>query len=90
MSGLEQTGRFLARTLVGMKTELQRTQEEQPVKLQDDDVRLVRNLLFNFIHSPEDRQGEEHPDTLQAVQLFLRLRGHPRDLSKKYQERQIA
>ena len=73
-----------------MKTELQQTQEEQPVKVQDDDVRLVRNLLFNFIHSPEDRQGAEHPDTVQAVRLFLRLHGHPRDLPKKYQDSQIA
>jgi len=73
-----------------MKTTLQHTQEEEPVKLQDDDVRLVRNLLFNFIHSPADRQGDEHPDTVQAVRLFLRLRGHPGDLPKKYQERQIA
>jgi hypothetical protein len=73
-----------------MKTELQHTQNEEPVKLQDDDVRLVRNLLFNFIHSPADRQGDEHPDTVQAVRLFLRLRGHPRDLPKRYQEREIA
>lgn len=73
-----------------MKSEPQQTQEEQPVKLQDDDVRLVRNLLFNFIHSPEDRQGAEHPDTVQAVRLFLRLRGDPRDVPLKYQERQMV
>jgi len=85
---LEQTGRPLTGTLVGMKTKLQQTQEEQPVKLQDDDVRLVRNLLFNFIHSAA--QGDEHPDAVQAVRLFLRLRGHPSDLPQKYQECKIA
>ena len=63
-----------------MKTKLQQTQEEETVKLQDDDARLVRNLLFNFLHSVADREGDEHPDTVQAVRLFLRLRGHPRDL----------
>ena len=73
-----------------MKTKLQQTQEAGPVTLRDDDVRLVRNLLFNFIHSAADRQGDEHPDTVQAVRLFRRLRGHPRDLPKRYQEREIA
>jgi len=73
-----------------MKTKLQQTQEEQPVKLQDDDVRLVRNLLCNFIHSAADRQGDEHPDAGQAVRLYLRLHGHSGDLPKKYQEREIA
>ncbi len=42
-----------------MKTKLQQTQEEETVKLQDDDARLVRNLLFNFLHSVADREGDE-------------------------------